>query len=65
MSVVISFSKIIFAAPGKDSLQGVLFVYVQGKEIKMGEREGALFSTNLKSSGLLVEFFICDEVSLG
>lgn len=56
MSVVISFSNIIFAASGKDTLQGVLFFHIQGKAIKKGEREGPLFSTNLKSLGLLVDF---------
>lgn len=63
--VVISFSNIIFAASGKDTLQGALFVHIQDKEIRKGEREGASFSTNVKSLGLLVEFFICDEGSLG
>lgn len=62
MSVVISLSNIIFAASGKDILQGAFFVPVQGKEVKKSEREGALFSRNLKCLGLMADFFICDGI---
>lgn len=61
--LILQFFSIIFAALGKDTLQSAWFVHVQGKEIK-GEKEETLFSTNVKSLGLLAKFFICDEGGL-